>query len=247
MSHNAIYTDLSGYYDLMYADIDYQAQGQFAQRIHQLFGNGGKRHLDLACGTGPHVRHFLDAGFQSSGLDINQPMLDLAQQRCPEATLSLQDMCGFQVDQPLDLVTCFLYSIHYSGSIERLRACLDSVHAALADGGVFCFNAVDKRRIDNRAWVSHNAGHVDGLLSFSSGWYYSGEGASQLLKLRVERMGSDGRQVWSDEHPMVAVCFAELQELLQPGFEVQVLEHDYERILPWDQASGNALFACVKR
>ncbi len=81
MSHNAIYTDLSGYYDLMCADIDYPAQGQCVQRIHQLFGNGGKRHLDLACGTGPHVRHFLDAGFQSSGLDINQPMLDLALQR----------------------------------------------------------------------------------------------------------------------------------------------------------------------
>ena len=41
MSHNAIYTDLSGYYDLMCADIDYPAQSQCVQRIHQLFGNGG--------------------------------------------------------------------------------------------------------------------------------------------------------------------------------------------------------------
>ena len=104
MSHNAIYTDLSGYYDLMCADIDYPAQSRSVQRIHQLFGNGGQRHLDLACGTGPHVRHFLDAGFQTSGLDINQPMLDLALQRCPEATFSQQEMCGFRVSQPLDLL-----------------------------------------------------------------------------------------------------------------------------------------------
>lgn len=54
-------------------------------------------------------------------------------------------------------------------------------------------------------------------------------------------------QVWRDEHPMVAVNFAELQALLQPYFEVHVLEHDYERIVPWDQRSGNALFACVKQ
>lgn len=247
MSSNAIYTDLSGYYDLMCADIDYLAQSRCVQRLQHLFGNGGTRHLDLACGTGPHVRHFFDAGFHSSGLDINQPMLDQALIRCPEAQFWLQDMCGFKVSQPQDLITCFLYSIHYSASIERLQACIRSVHAALADGGLFCFNAVDKHQIDNGSWVSHNAGHSDGLLSFSSGWHYSGAGARQLLKLRVERAGAEGKQVWNDEHPMVAVSFSELLELLAPYFEVQLLEHDYERILPWDQTSGNAIFACVKR
>ena len=59
MSSNALYTDLSGYYDLLCADIDYQAQSHSAQRLHQLFGNGGNRYLDLACGTGPHVRYFM--------------------------------------------------------------------------------------------------------------------------------------------------------------------------------------------
>lgn len=247
MSHNAIYTDLSGYYDLMCADIDYPAQSECVQRIHQLFGNGGKRHLDLACGTGPHVRHFLDAGFQSSGLDINQPMLDLAQQRCPEATFSQQDMCGFSITQPLDLITCFLYSIHYSGSIERLRACIASVHAALADGGVFCFNAVDKSQIDNSSFVSHTA-HQDGAaFRFSSGWYYAGEGEQQRLRLRIERTDGSGTQLWKDEHPMVAVTFSELIEVLEPYFELQVLEHDYQRLAAWDGKSGNALVVCVRK
>jgi len=247
MSRNAIYTDLSGYYDLMCADIDYSAQSYCVQRLQQLFGNGGKRHLDLACGTGPHVRHFLDAGYVSSGLDINQPMLDRAQARCPETQFYLQDMCCFTAGKPLDLITCFLYSIHYSGSIDRLQACVDSVQAALAPGGLFCFNAVDKDQIDNGAWVSHSAGHADGQLSFSSGWYYSGEGERQLLKLRVERNAAGEQQIWKDEHPMVAVSFDRLISLLQPQFDVQVLEHDYDRILPWNQTSGNAIFVCVKK
>ncbi len=46
---------------------------------------------------------------------------------------------------------------------------------------------------------------------------------------------------------MVAVSFAELIALLEPYFEVHVLEHDYQKIAPWDTASGNAIFACVKR
>jgi ubiquinone/menaquinone biosynthesis C-methylase UbiE len=73
-----LYTDLSGYYDLMCADIDYPEQSSSVRRLNQLFGNGGQRHLDLSCGTGPHIRHFLDSGYQSQGLDINQPMLDKA-------------------------------------------------------------------------------------------------------------------------------------------------------------------------
>lgn len=40
---------------------------------------------------------------------------------------------------------------------------------------------------------------------------------------------------------------ASLLELLRPHFEVQVFEHDYQRITPWDGDSGNALFVCVRR
>ncbi|NBF02739.1 methyltransferase domain-containing protein [Pseudomonas sp. Fl5BN2] len=246
MPHNALYTDLSGYYDLMCADIDYLAQSQCVLRLQQLFGNGGKRHLDLACGTGPHVRHFIDAGYQSAGLDINQPMLDRATLRCPEAQFSLQDMCGFTVTEPQDLITCFLYSIHYSAGIERLEALIASVHRALEDDGVFCFNAVDKNMIDNNSFVSHSALHDDGLFSFSSAWNYPGVGEQQSLKLRIERTMADETQVWHDEHPMVAVSFDEIKTLLRPYFEVHVLEHDYEKLTPWSTTSGNAIFACVK-
>lgn len=246
MPGNSLYTDLSGYYDLMCADIDYQAQSRYVHRLQQLFGNAGVRHLDLACGTGPHVRHFIDAGYESCGLDINQPMLDRAAIRCPQARFFLQDMCSFTVDQPADLITCFLYSIHYSASIDRLKACIASVHAALPPSGLFCFNAVDKTVIDNASFVSHTAKHADGVFSFSSGWHYSGAGERQTLRLRIERTVEDQSQVWHDEHAMVAVSFGELIDLLQPYFEVQMLEHDYEKIIPWNGTSGNALFACVK-
>lgn len=173
-------------------------------------------------------------------------MLDLARERCPEAQFSLQDMCGFSLNQPVDLVTCFLYSIHYSAGLERLKACIASARAALVAGGLFCFNAVDKHRIDNRSFVLHSARQAGAEFNFSSGWYYAGEGEQQVLRLRIEKIAAGETQVWQDQHPMVAVSFSELAALLQPYFEVHVLEHDYEKIMPWDGVSGNALFACVK-
>ena len=247
MSINALYTDLSDYYDLMCADIDYQAQSHCIHRLQQLFGNAGSRHLDLACGTGPHVCHFIDAGYTSSGLDINQPMLDKAAIRCPQARFALQDMCSFSLSEPQDLITCFLYSIHYSGGIERLKACIASVHAALEVDGLFCFNVVDKHKIDNSLFAAHSAEYADGQFTFSSGWHYAGEGEQQALRLRIAKTTADETLVWHDEHPMVAVSFVELQALLQPYFDVQVFEHDYQKLIAWDGLSGNAIFACVKK
>jgi len=247
MSSNALYTDLSGYYDLMCCDINYPAQSNTVHRLHQLLGNGGKSHLDLACGTGPHIRHFINYGYHSSGLDLNQPMLDLAKARCPQAHFMLQNMCSFTLDQPVDLISCFLYSIHYSAGINQLKQCIASVYAALSTGGMFCFNAVDKDKICNHSAVRHSTTHDNSHFEFESLWHYSGSGEQQALKLRIAKTSAGNTQLWQDEHPMVAINFAQLQALLLPYFEVHILAHDYDKISPWDNTSGNALFACVKR
>ncbi|RVU42004.1 class I SAM-dependent methyltransferase [Rheinheimera riviphila] len=251
MSFNALYTDLSGYYDLMCADIDYQTQSHGVIRLQQFFGNGGRQHLDLACGTGPHIEHFLTAGFQCTGLDLNQPMLDLARQRCPQAQFLQQNICDFQLEQPVDLITCFLYSLHYAADTQGLTACIRQVLAALKPGGVFCFNAVDKDLIDNNTKVRHSASQIANNeqqdFIFESGWFYTGLGDKQSLNLRIAKTSQGVTQQWQDQHPMVAVNFAQLRALLEPAFEVILLEHDYEKIVPWNQSSGNALFICIKK
>jgi SAM-dependent methyltransferase len=246
MSANALYTDLSRYYDLMCVDIDYQAQSNCIRRLHLLFGNDGNTHLDLACGTGPHVSHFIDFGYHSSGLDINQPMLDIAKIRCPEAQFSLLNMSDFSVSTPLDLITCFLYSIHYNDGIQKLKSCIASVHKALKPEGVFCFNVVDKTKINNDLVVKHTAKQEDNLFTFSSGWHYCGSGVKQTLKLNIEKTNTEETQVWHDEHAMVAFSFDELIEILKPYFEIHIFEHDYEKLIPNNMDSGNAIFTCVK-
>jgi ubiquinone/menaquinone biosynthesis C-methylase UbiE len=246
MSANALYTDLSGYYDLMCLDIDYQTQSNCIRRLHQLFGNDGKTHLDLACGTGPHVQHFIDLGYQSSGIDINQPMLDIALTRCPEAQFFRRNMSDFSVAEPLDLITCYLYSIHYNDGIDKLKGCITSVHQALKTHGIFCFHVVDKTKINNNLFVKHTAKQEDNLFTFSSGWQYCGSGNKQSLKLSIEKTNTEETQVWNDEHAMVAFSFDELIEILKPYFEVHVFEHDYDRLIPYDNTSGNAIFTCVK-
>jgi SAM-dependent methyltransferase len=246
MSFTALYTDLSGYYDLMCADINYREQSNYVRRLHHIFGNQGRDYLDLACGTGPHVRHFIDFGYRASGLDINQPMLDIAQARCPEAQFMQHDMSNFSVAEPLDLISCFLYSIHYNDGIHKLQECIASVHTALKPGGVFCFNAVDKNTIDNRGGIKHSLEHNHSHFTFQSSWNYCGNGDKQTLQLCIEKTTGELTETWHDQHPMVAISFQQLQELLQPYFDVHIFEHDFDKVVTWGGASGNAIFVGVK-
>jgi len=246
MSSTALYSDLSGYYDLMCADINYQEQSDYVRRLHQLFGNQGKNYMDLACGTGPHIRHFIDFGYSASGVDINQPMLDIAQARCPEAQFRLQDMRNLDINAQMDLISCFLYSIHYNQSISTLTECIASVHRALKPGGLFCFNAVDKSKIDNRAGIKRNLTQGDRAFIFQSSWYFDGEGEQQQLRLSIEKTTSGITENWSDHHSMVALTFQHLQQLLEPYFEVHRFTHDYHKITSWENGSGNAFFVGIK-
>lgn len=247
MSYNALYSDLSGYYDLMCADIDYQSQSNSAHRLNQIFGNGGKQHLDLACGTGPHIAHLMQDGFTCRGLDINQPMLDIAKQRCPDAEFAQGNMCAFETEHSFDLITCFLYSIHYSGDLDNLKSCIKSAYQALTHGGVFYFNVVAKSQIDNALFAKHSVQQDQDLFHFSSAWHYIGHGEKQTLNVRIDKTTDQQTLTWEDEHPMVALNFDELQTLLAPYFDVHVFEHNYDSITPWDHSSGNAIFVCVKR
>lgn len=242
-----LYTDLSHYYDLMCCDINYLQQSHAVMRLNDLFGNGGKNHLDLACGTGPHIRHFIDAGYQSSGLDLNQPMLDIAKARCPEAEFMLQNMNNFTLTQPVDLITCFLYSLHYNPNIADLQQCIKQAYHALTPAGLFCFNAVDKNLICNNSAVRHSTIYDNKLFDFESAWYYSGQGDAQALKLNITKTNANVVKHWQDQHVMVAISFAQLQQLLLPWFEVYMLEHNYDSIQQYQTVSGNALFVCVKR
>jgi ubiquinone/menaquinone biosynthesis C-methylase UbiE len=231
----------------MCADINYRSQSDTVHRLHQIFGNGGLKHLDLACGTGPHIEYFIKEGYQCNGLDISQSMLDIAALHCPEAQFELGNMCTFETDSSYDLITCFLYSIHYSGDIENLNGSIKSAHKALKKDGIFCFNAVDKHHIDNELTAKHTVLHDNSEFSFCSSWFYSGEGEKQKLKLSVEKTTAEITQQWTDEHSMVAINFEALQNLLMPYFDVHIFEHEYDKIITWNKLSGNAIFVCVKK
>ena len=119
-------------------------------------------------------------------------------------------------------------------------------HLRYASNSDRTYLAVDKNKINNNTFVRHTLKQDSNDFAFSSAWNYSGHGEKQSLKLSIEKTTQDVTQSWQDEHPMVEFGFEQLIALLKPYFEVHVFEHDYNKIVPWDRQSGNAIFVCVK-
>lgn len=250
----SLYADLSAYYDLFCAEVDYAEQSEFATRAFDCFASsGGRRYLDLACGTGAHMAHMQLSGFDATGLDNSAEMLQQAAIRCPEAEFLLSDMSGLDASGSYDLISCFLYSIHYSHPISKMKLTLKRVFDALKPGGVFIFNTVDINGITGRHFVNTQLETEDTLLSFVSGWTYEGQGETMHLQLSItqQRRDSSGpppeKRVWQDKHSMTAVSIQDLNSwLMATGFETTLLEHDYSRLQPWTGTSFNIIVVACK-
>lgn len=243
-----IYAELAGYYDQFCAEVNYLEQCAFARRVfHAFAASGGHQYLDLACGTGQHLLDMQQHGFVPHGLDNSSAMLALAAQRVPEAQLQLCDLAAFEQQDSFDLITCFLYSLHYSHPTSAVEQTLQRSFAALKPGGVLLFNAVDARGIQNDNGITTHLDDGADKLSFQSAWSYRGAGEVLDLNLSITRASAAGAEHWRDHHTMTALTFPQLEALLQSaGFEVTIMEHDYSVLRGWDGTSANAIFVACK-
>lgn len=129
--------------------------GFFAQRAAPLLqayyestpaGKTNRHLLDLCCGTGVLARHFLENGYQVTGLDLSEAMLAFARQNTPEYLISGQvqyiqgDASHFQLDERFGLVVSTFDALNHLPGEAALLGCFESVRPTLVEGGTFIFD-----------------------------------------------------------------------------------------------------------
>ena len=137
------YEKQAQYYDVIYASMgkDYQ---QEADDIRQLISANkqceGHKLLDLACGTGLHLKYLKDH-FDVQGIDLEPKMLEIAHARLPEITFRLGNMLDFEVPETFDVITCLFSSIGYMRNVNELNQALKQMTTHLNTGGVIVIEA----------------------------------------------------------------------------------------------------------
>ncbi|GAA3507430.1 class I SAM-dependent methyltransferase [Streptomyces showdoensis] len=115
---------------------DYGAEARELTRHVRGLRPGAGSLLDVACGTGAHLRHFAGLYERVAGLELSEPMVRAARRGLPDVPVHVGDMRGFDLDARFDVVTCMFGSIGYATDEAELHATLATFARHLTPGGV---------------------------------------------------------------------------------------------------------------
>jgi SAM-dependent methyltransferase len=124
---------------------------QLAPRLRAFYESGPSRGenpnvLDLCCGTGQLAQHFLDHGYQITGVDLSEPMLEHARANnavyiiTGQARFVQGDASDFTLPDTYGLVVSTYDALNHLPDFAALAGCFRSVYRVLAEDGIFIFD-----------------------------------------------------------------------------------------------------------
>lgn len=124
------------YYDKIYAHKDYAGEAaKLRGYIKEHLNSPGDRLLDVACGTGEHIRH-LKGHFEIEGLDLDPELLQIAREKNPGIPFHEGNMIDFDLGKKFDILTCLFSSIGYAQTLDNLGQAIGSMARHLLPGGL---------------------------------------------------------------------------------------------------------------
>jgi SAM-dependent methyltransferase len=145
-SDDSLFREYARFYDLLYADKDYEAECHYLRRIFASNGVGDAGSvLDLGCGTGGHVLPLQRAGFAVTGVDRSQDMISLARNKAEnlgsEPTLLVADVRELDLGRTFDAVISMFAVVGYQLRNQDLAGMFAAARRHLREGGHVVFDA----------------------------------------------------------------------------------------------------------
>jgi len=218
-------------YDTIYGSFkDYRAESARIAALLAEVAPDARVLLDVACGTGEHIRHLrADHGYDAHGLDIEPAFLALARAKVPDARFWQGDMADFDLDARFDVILCLFSSIGYLTDLDRVERALRCFRRHLRPGGL----AIVEPWFEPEAWIPGRI-HVqdaeaDGVRVIRMS-YPSREGNISRLLFHYLVGTAAGIEHRVEHHALGLFTTAELLERFRrAGFER--VEHDPEGLI----------------
>ena len=138
------YAGFAAVYDLFMDNVPYE---KWRDRIVELLKEYGIKDgliLDLGCGTGTMTELLAEAGYDMTGVDISEEMLELAAEKRSasghDILYLLQDMREFELYGTVKAVVSVCDSVNYITEEADLLQVFRLVNNYLDPGGIFLFD-----------------------------------------------------------------------------------------------------------
>jgi len=137
--------DLAYIHDTGHGDFAGNSAPGLLQILHSCNINSGLV-VDLGCGSGIWAASLLEAGYRVLGVDISEPMLEIARQRAPSAEFRCQSFLNTQIpacDAITSIGECLGYLFDEANSYGALLTLFTQIHKSLSPGGLLIFDFLE--------------------------------------------------------------------------------------------------------
>lgn len=144
------YSDFAYVYDrLMCDDIDYDKWCDYIENIFGEHGVSPDTLCELACGSGNITERMLSRGYDITGTDISESMLEQAAAKVGFERLKCMDMAHIEGLGSYDSFLCMIDGLNYVITPKGVINTFKSVKKSLKPGGVFVFDISSQYKLAN--------------------------------------------------------------------------------------------------
>lgn len=203
------------------------------------------RIIDLCCGSGQVTQQLLKRGYQLTGIDGSEEMLDYARKNAPSGEFLLDDARFFKQPPTFHAVISTTGSLNYVMNLEELTSVFRNVYAALLENGLFVFNVYLEEEYQSD-WNGSMSGDIKDDYAWAVRQIYYPENKIGELKITIFQLLEGNWQ--RTDTTILEKCYssAEIQYALENVGFTEVSVYDAERELGVERSTGNTYFVCRK-
>jgi SAM-dependent methyltransferase len=141
-----VFEKYAKYYDLLYQDKDYKSESAYISSLINTHLPETKKILEFGSGSGIHGRLLGDLGYQVTGIERSQQMIDLGIKKADlngstsNFRCVLGDCTKTLIGNDFDAVISLFHVLSYQTSNKLITAMLNNAHKQLKPGGIFIFD-----------------------------------------------------------------------------------------------------------
>ena len=217
------YTDFAYIYDrLMKNDVDYEKWADYIENIFARYDKNPSLVCDLACGTGNITVPLARRGYDMTGIDVSEDMLNIAREKAADCDILFlnQNIASLDLYGTMDAFTCMIDGVNYIISPKALLDMLTKIKTCfLEKDGLFIFDISTRHKLKN-VIGSNTFIHSDSNVFYA--WqnrYIEKKNLSDMMLTFFVKSGKDYRR-FEERHLQRAYTEAEIRKIAKrAGFE----------------------------